>query len=277
MTVKITTLLENSPGEHLALIHEHGLCFLIETDDCRVLFDTGQSDSFLKNAETLMLDPGTADFVVLSHGHYDHSGGLRSLIEKTTDFTLFVGTGFFNEKYGYKDNAWEFLGNNFDRIYLEEHAIAYREVAPGRTDLAPGVSIITGFPRVHEDEVINKRFKIKNEAGEFVEDPFDDEILLAVDSPKGLVVILGCSHPGMKNMVDYAAELTGKEVYAILGGTHLVEASRECMEKSLSYLQQDSLHVLGVSHCTGEEAMNILEKSNSRYYHNRTGSALIIE
>ena len=276
MAVKITTLLENSPGEHLALIHEHGLCFFIETDECKLLFDTGQSDSFLKNAEQLMLDPTQADYVVLSHGHYDHSGGLRSLVEKTSDFKLFMGKGFFNEKYGFKNNAWEFLGNNFDREFLEANSIDYREVEPGRTEIAPGVSIITGFPRVHEDEVINKRFRIKKD-GTFIEDSFDDEVLLALDSPKGLIIVLGCSHPGMKNMIDYAIEVTGKDVYAILGGTHLVEAGPENMEQSLAYLRRDGLKVLGVSHCTGPEAMGILEKSNSRYYHNRTGSCLIVE
>jgi 7,8-dihydropterin-6-yl-methyl-4-(beta-D-ribofuranosyl)aminobenzene 5'-phosphate synthase len=276
MTVKITTLVENNPGEHLGLIHEHGLCFFIETDDCKVLFDTGQSDAFLTNARTLNLDPTEADFVVLSHGHYDHSGGLRSLVERTSDFKLYMGKGFFNEKYGFKNNALEFLGNNFNRDYLMEKSIDYQEVDPGETLIAPGISIITGFPRRHEDEVINERFKVKKD-GTFTEDRFNDEVLLALHSPKGLIVILGCSHPGMKNMIDYAVEITGTDVYAILGGTHLVEAGQKCMEHSLAYLQRDSLEILGVSHCTGADAMGILEKSNSRYFHNRTGSSLIIE
>lgn len=274
--MKITTLSENNPGEHLGLIHEHGLCFFIETDDCTMLFDTGQSDAFLSNARTLNLDATAVDLVVLSHGHYDHSGGLRALIEKTSNFKLYVGKGFFDEKYGYENNAWEFLGNNFDRDYLEEKNIDYQEVEPGLTAIAPGVSIVTGFPRLHQDEVINKRFKIKKD-GKFTEDPFDDEVLLALNSPKGLIVILGCSHPGMKNMIDYTSEVTGTDVYAVLGGTHLIEAGQKCMEQSLAYLQRDSLEILGVSHCTGADAMGILEKSNSRYFRNRTGSSLIIE
>ncbi|PID75794.1 MAG: metal-dependent hydrolase [Deltaproteobacteria bacterium] len=276
MTIKITTLLENSPGEHLGLIHEHGLCFFIETDECKILFDTGHSDSFLKNAEQLMLHPSQSDFVVLSHGHYDHSGGLRFLVEKTKTFKLFVGQGFFDEKYACRGNAWEFLGNNFDRDYLEKKGIEYYEVEPGRSEIAPGISVISGFPRIHEDEVINKRFKIRKN-GVFTDDRFDDEVLLALDTPQGLIILLGCSHPGMKNMVDRAIELTGKDVYAILGGTHLVEAGPENLQESLAYLDSDSLKILGVSHCTGSRATGMLEQSNGRYYHNRTGSCLILD
>lgn len=275
MSVKITTLIENSPGEHHALKTEHGISFFIEKDGHKILFDTGQTGTFIENAEQLRVDLTSLEYVVLSHGHYDHSGGLRHLTQITTDFELVLGEGFFDEKYGYKNNSYEYLGNNFDEKFLNDRGITYRFVNQQLTELVLGVYVITGFPRIHADEVINPRFKVQKD-GVFQPDPFDDEVLLAVDSPEGLIVLLGCSHPGMKNMLDAASSLIKRPIYAVLGGTHLVESDKESLDLSMKYLKKDTLKVIGVSHCTGQIAMDHLAGSNERYYHNHTGSSLIV-
>ncbi len=275
MPVKITTLIENSPGEHHALKTEHGISFFIEKDGHHILFDTGQSGSFIENAEQLRADLVSLEYVVLSHGHYDHSGGFRALTRVTTSFKLILGEGFFDEKYGYKNNSYEYLGNNFDEKFLNDQGISYQFAKQQLTELVPGIYIVTGFPRIHEDEVINQRFKVMKD-GFFQPDPFDDEVLLAVDTPEGLVVLLGCSHPGMKNMIDAATTLIKRPAYAVLGGTHLVEANEYSLGLSMEYLQNDALKVIGVSHCTGQVAMDQLAVSNNHYYHNRTGSSLIV-
>lgn len=275
MTVKITTLIENSPGEHKALVSEHGLSFYIEKDGHCLMFDTGQSGAFLKNCEQLLLDPTNVEYVVLSHGHYDHSGGLRPLAEVTTDFNLVLGQGFFGKKYGDNTNSREYLGNNFDQHFLDDKEIAYTFAEEDVTEIISGIYVIANFPRTHEDEIINSRFTLFRE-GAFQPDPFDDEIALAIDSPHGLILILGCSHPGMKNMVDHTVELLGKPIYAILGGTHLVESDQQSMGLSLDYLNKNILEIIGVSHCTGKPAMGRLEATTSQYYQNRTGSSLFI-
>jgi len=275
MPLKITTLIENSPGEHHGLKTEHGISFLIEKDGHKILFDTGQTGTFLENAEQLRADLASLEYVVLSHGHYDHSGGLKHLAQLTTNFELVMGQGFFAEKYGYKNNSYEYLGNNFDENFLNDKGIAYQFVSQQLTELVAGVYVVTSFPRIHEDEVINPRFKVQKD-GSFQPDPFDDEVLLAVDTPEGLVVVLGCSHPGMKNMLDAVTTLIKRPVYAILGGTHLVEANEQSLGISMEYLQNNALKVIGVSHCTGQIAMDQLAASDKRYYHNRTGSSLIV-
>lgn len=275
MSVKITTLIENSPGEHHALKTEHGISFFIEKDGHSILFDTGQTGTFIENAQQLRKDLTSLEYVVLSHGHYDHSGGLRSLTQLTTDFELVIGEGFFEEKYGYINNSYEYLGNNFDEKFLQDQGIAYRYAAQPLTELIPGVFVVTQFPRKYPDEVINQRFKVMHK-GSLQADPFTDEVLVAVDTAEGLIVLLGCSHPGMKNMLDAVSNLIQRPIYAILGGTHLVESNDASLGKSLNYLNNEDLKIVGVSHCTGQIAMDQLAASNSHYYHNHTGSSLIV-
>lgn len=275
MSLKITTLIENSPGEHHGLQTEHGIAFFIEKDGHTILFDTGQTGLFAENAQQLNVDLSSLEHVVLSHGHYDHSGGLRTLSHITTDFKLFMGQGFFEEKYGYKNTAYEFLGNNFDESFLAQQNIRYQFVSQQCTELIPGVYIINAFPRIHDDEVINPRFKILRN-GTFEPDDFSDEVLLAIDTSEGLVVLLGCSHPGMKNMLDSAIGHLKRPLYAVLGGTHLVESDKNSLDKSLQYLQNDTLKVVGVSHCTGKDATDQLAVSNTRFFHNHTGSSLFV-
>ncbi|MBN2428207.1 MAG: MBL fold metallo-hydrolase [Deltaproteobacteria bacterium] len=275
MAVKITTLIENSPGEHHALKTEHGLSFCIEKDGHCILFDTGQSGAFIDNAEQLRIDLSALEHVILSHGHYDHSGGLRALTELTTSFQLSMGRGFFEEKYGFRNNAYEYLGNNFDEKYLKEKLIPYHFVHQPLSEIIPGVYVVTDFPRVHRDEVINQRFRVRR-GNTFLPDPFDDEVLLAIDTSQGLVVLLGCSHPGMKNMLDAVVKLLKRPIYGVLGGTHLVEASEASLAESLDYLGDEKFKVVGVSHCTGQSAMERMATSNNNYFHNRTGSSLFI-
>lgn len=274
--LQITTLVENSPGEHKGLVHEHGLCFFLEKDGECLLFDVGQSDAAVRNAAMLRVDLARVRRIVLSHGHYDHSGGLRALAEAIPRFEVFTGAGFFNDKYGDVGAAYEFLGNDFDAAWLAETGIAHTTLSAPATELVPGVFALTDFPRVHADEVVNPRFKVRV-GGAFVPDAFADEVMLAVDTPKGLVALLGCSHPGVKNMLDAAAERLNRPIHAVIGGTHLVEASPESLALTVEYLQQKDIRVIGVSHCTGAVAMGSLAVFGDRYYHNRTGTALILD
>jgi 7,8-dihydropterin-6-yl-methyl-4-(beta-D-ribofuranosyl)aminobenzene 5'-phosphate synthase len=273
--IRITTLIENSPGEHLALKHEHGLSFCIETPGHTVLFDTGQSGLFMENAAQLRIDLAAVDHVVLSHGHYDHSGGLKALLEVNDHFTVVVGQGFFNDKYAELNGGYEFLGNNFTEDFLRQREVVCNEFTQPVLEVVPGVYAVGKFPRIHPDEVINPRFKLLADEG-FVQDSFDDEILLVVDTPLGLVVLLGCSHPGMRNMLDAVKERFSKPIHAVLGGTHLVEASNPVIQVASDYLTHEGIDIIGVSHCTGKIGMKALSESTGGYFHNRTGSALVI-
>ncbi|MBB4264788.1 MBL fold metallo-hydrolase [Roseospira visakhapatnamensis] len=273
--LRITTVVENSPGELKSLLHEHGLSFHIDTGAHSLLFDTGQGDALVPNARHLRIDLSSVTRVVLSHGHYDHTGGLRAFAAQSPQFELVTGPGCLDDKYAEVGAACEFLGNDFDADWLAENGIDHVTLNEPIRELVPGVHALTDFPRVHPDEVINPRFKVLRD-GKLVTDDFADEVMLAVDMPEGLIAILGCSHPGVKNMLDAATQRLGKPIHTVIGGTHMVEASPESIALTAAYLREKEISVIGMSHCTGKAAMETLSAMDSGYYHNRTGTALFI-
>ncbi len=276
MTLKITTLVENSPGENHALQTEHGICFHVEKDGSHLLFDVGQTDMLIRNAQRLCIDLSNLQYVAISHGHYDHSGGLRPLTRLTREFKLLVGQGFFAEKYGSRNNVHDYLGNDFDENFLHDQDIATEILDEPVREILPGIFAVTQFDRIHADEIVNPRFVIRDANG-FRPDAFSDELLLAVDTPKGLVVLLGCSHPGVKNMLDTVTARLNRPLYAVLGGTHLVEASPESMTLTRTYLKQRDVKVLGVSHCTGKTGTQCLSTLEDMFFYNCTGSSLFVD
>ena len=278
MAIRITTLVENSSGEHLGLIHEHGLSFLIEKDNRTYLFDTGQSDAIIKNARKLQLDLFQADKIIISHGHYDHSGGVRSLLQSggpSFQPEFILHNDFFNPKYSLQGSRSEYLGSDFDQQTLEDHNCVMRNFNSDIEEIEPGVWVVGNFLRYHTEETINDRFRLLTDEGLILDD-FRDEIMLVVSSPKGLILIMGCAHPGIMNMIDTVRERIGENIHAILGGTHLVEARDRQLDAAIEYLNNLKCDAIGVSHCTGNRVMEKLSRIDPRFFHNRTGSSLII-
>lgn len=144
--LRITTLIENSPGEHHGLKNEHGISFFIEKDGHKILFDSGQSGAFLSNAAKMNIDLSDLEHVVLSHGHYDHSGGFRSLCSVARSFTLWTGEGFFTPKYAFRNGAYDYLGNDFDESFLSMEGISHSILSAPLREILPGVFLLTNFP-----------------------------------------------------------------------------------------------------------------------------------
>lgn len=280
MGITITTLIENSIGEHKGLSGEHGLSFFIDKDGEMLLFDTGSSRTFIDNAKKLRVDIGQVRHIVLSHGHYDHTGGFRPFIDAYPDshHTLWTGKGFFKEKYAAYGPSLQYLGNDFDKKFLETRSISHKEVTTDTTEIAPGVWIVTNFKKIHSEELIHPRFVLWDDATRQVyPDEFRDEVLLVVEAAKGLVVLVGCAHPGILNMLDTVEERFDKPIYALLGGTHLVEASSQRIRYVINDFIKRKISIMGVSHCTGEAAVSFLEERSHTSFRNSTGSTLSIE
>lgn len=240
MSLKITTLIENNSDENNILLSEHGLSLYIEIDEMKILFDTGQSGDFIKNAEKLKIDLNNLDYVILSHGHYDHSGGFTKLVENTKNpFKLIVGNRFFNKKYKLlESDEYKFNGNSFDEKFINRNNISTKYIDQDSFNITEDAILFSNFERNTDFEVLNKKFYIKQN-DEYMIDDFSDEIVLTVKTEKGLVVILGCSHVGVVNI------FVPGHAHDVLGaGAGLAQHLHDVLQRLADLLAQ----VVGVEH-----------------------------
>lgn len=258
MNFKVTTLCENNIGHGSQnLIGEHGLSFYVEADDRRILFDTGQNLGIANNAGVLGIDLSRIDTVVLSHGHYDHSSGLKSLLDCNTDFTLCAHPDVFSPKVRGEGDGHKYIGIPVDRNALEQKGIKI-QLDKDPVSLAPGITTTGEIPFTNDFEAVGSEFYLKN-GDDFTADTLADDRALILDTKKGLVVVLGCSHRGVINTLNHVTKIAGRNtIHAILGGLHLGKASDEKLEKIVDHLHTFGLDKIGVGHCTGPRAFVVL-------------------
>lgn len=251
--VRITALMDNEPSENKALTAEHGLSFLVEREGFRMLFDCGAGAAPWENARRLGRKVRGLDAVVLSHSHYDHAAGFRDLVEQGGgSAVLYTGPHFFEPKFAASGMRYTDLSAGFGPDFLAEHGIR-RHVVEDVAELSVGVWLVAGFPRLHSFETIPDRF-VRLTADGFVPDDFGDEVCLALEVGGRLAVLVGCSHPGILNMVERVHAALQKPVFAVFGGTHLKEADKARTDATVSRLRELGLELLGLSHCSGAEA-----------------------
>ncbi len=255
--IEITTLMDNVISENKALTAEHGLSFLVEKDGCRMLFDCGASEMPWKNARRMGKSVVGLDAVILSHSHYDHAAGYRDLISiGGGSRILYTGPHFFEKKYAFDGMCYTDLSAGFTEAFLNRNGIC-RKICYDVLEAAEGIWLIGGFPRIHDFEQIPERFVRRRESNgktEMIPDDFSDEICMALDTPKGLVVLTGCSHPGILNMIQHVYKVLKRPVFGVFGGTHLAEADEARIQETIRNLKEMGLSVLGLSHCSGELA-----------------------
>lgn len=278
MEVRVTALIENNPDDKKELFYEHGLSLYIELEDTNLLFDTGQTGDFIKNSEKLKKSIQDLDYVVISHGHYDHSGGVHRLLATLNRKTEFVvGDEFFDLKYKkLEDGTYKFNGNSFHQSQIEEKGIHLRKIEEDTTYLNDRILIFHNFKRSNEYELRNERFFIQQ--GEtYLPDDFKDEIALGILTSKGLVVVVGCSHVGIINILTDIRKRVNIPIYAVIGGTHLVEADEVRMNRTVMALKEMGIQSIAVSHCTGEEGSKRLSSEfGTRFIRNNTGNVIVI-
>lgn len=277
--LRITIICENrSPGG--GLLGEHGLAVYLETNGRKILFDTGAGRTLLANAEILGLDFSSLDAIVLSHGHYDHTGGLQPLLEKIGTVSVYAHPDIFIPKYrlleGRSDEQSEYIGLPWSRQSFEKQgAQFYLQREP--VDLGAGVLISGEIPRPAGWENPEPYFLQKTASGFREDHLFDDQALL-VDSPAGVVVILGCAHAGLLNTLRHVNSLIGKrQIYAVLGGTHLLNASGEQLTQIMEVLKGYHLQMVAPCHCTGIRAtLEFYRAFGERFTFCQAGSVLAL-
>lgn len=276
--MKMITLIENKLGVEEDLHIEHGLSIYIEIDNKKILFDTGQSGDFIENAKKLKVNLKELDYVAISHGHFDHSGGLERLIKEVNpNFQMYLGNGFFNKKYSLReDGDYSYLGNPFDEDFLVKNAVKFKYVEDDITNLTENLMIFTNFQREEEFENTNPFMYLKD-GEDYIKDEFLDEISLGINTRKGLVVIVGCSHVGILNIINTIESKTGLRIYGIIGGTHLVKEDDEKINSIIEYLREKEIKLIGACHCTGKQGETMLgQQLEDNFINNNTGDVLII-
>ena len=273
--VRITALMDNVHSENKAPIAEHGLSYLLEWEGRSILFDCGAGAAPLQNAHRLGRRLGGLDAVVLSHSHYDHAAGYRDLLEAGLGSrVLYTGPHFFEPKYACGGVRYTDLSAGFDEGFLAGHGVAHR-VVEGTSEIAPGVFLVGGFARTHPFETIPERFVRQTPDG-FVPDDFADEICLALAAGDGLAVLVGCSHPGILNMIETVHAALGRPVRAVFGGTHLAEADDARIEATVQGLRAMGLETLGLGHCSGEAAECAVRAAGASGCHLAVGDCVFL-
>ncbi len=262
--MRVTTLVEDSPAPARAgLVAEHGLSLLIEHDGESILFDTGASGVFVDNATRLGIDLEQVTAVVLSHRHYDHGGGLERFLTVNSRAKVYLRAWRPGELW------FRALGVlrrrvGLDEALFERHRERFHPVS-NAAEIRPGVHLLTDlrdtFPRPR-----GNRYLWVKRGGTLQPDPFDHELLMVIEGPDGLVVLTGCSHNGILNLVDTAVRrLPGVPIAAVLGGFHLVglpgcmAASRREVEILGRQVMQLPVRMVYAGHCTGQKAYRILK------------------
>ncbi len=255
--VSITVLVEDSVSRPI-LMAEHGLALWIESGSDCVLFDTGQSGLVIANARKLNVALDTVDKIALSHGHYDHSGGLADVLAAAAGpVTIHAHPGAFQPKYRRTESAVKNIGlpqRCLDAIRRRSENIRNVTIP---TEIAPGLFLTGEIPHAHPEEQGGGGFYV--DAAGCQPDPFLDDQALFMKTPNGTVVVLGCAHVGVINTLDYIRHLTGDQpLHTILGGMHLHSASDERIEWTMASLRRFSIERFYPMHCTGAKAMAAL-------------------
>jgi 7,8-dihydropterin-6-yl-methyl-4-(beta-D-ribofuranosyl)aminobenzene 5'-phosphate synthase len=275
MALRITTLSENTAlmGGFLG---EWGLSILIETEKETILFDTGSSCSAVHNADRLGIDLSNVDIIVLSHGHFDHTGGLRDVLYRIRkEIQVLAHPDVWQAKYALREGqADKYIGIPFQRNELESLGANF-DLVPTSTKITDNIMTTGEIPMVTSFEEVDPVLFVKNDSVWQPDQVMDDQALI-IKTEQGLVIILGCAHRGMINTIYHAQQITGvSKIYAVIGGSHLVGASEECLWQSIAVLRELDVQMLGLCHCTDLPAASILAQEFGQiFFFNKAGSII---
>lgn len=266
--MKIITMIENMVSKP-ELVAEHGLSLYIETDNKKIIFDTGQTGLFIQNAKKIGIDVEEVDYLILSHGHYDHTGGLEPFLKINRKAVVLAKEEIFIPKYSGKSR---FIG-------LTENENIRKRISFIKTNtILDNDLIIVPEIKIYHSTDTNFKMLYKKKGNSFFEDDFKDELFLILKHNNKMSILTACSHRGITNICSNALELYHRPIHMIIGGFHMKDSSEEQASFIFEQLKQIRPDMIGVSHCTGVERYADLKKElESKVFYNFTGNEITIK
>jgi 7,8-dihydropterin-6-yl-methyl-4-(beta-D-ribofuranosyl)aminobenzene 5'-phosphate synthase len=277
MLLKLSILCENSVKTFCPAIAEHGFSCYVETDRGNYLFDTGQGLAIKHNSLVLKKNLSELKAIISSHGHCDHIGGLAEALKFSGPKPIYAHPDIFTKHCKVLDGKQIYCGILANKNYLEGLGASFifnKEMI----EIQPGMYLTGEVPKTNNFENGDKNLMTFDDDGKLIHDPIKDDNTLVFDTKKGLIILFGCAHTGMVNIIDYVAKKLNKnKIYAILGGTHLSPASDEQLTKSIEAIERYQIQHIGVSHCTGLKKAAILsEKFKDKFFFANVGSEFVV-
>lgn len=259
MSPTITLLVDNKAKSGLK--KEHGLSMFIEYQGKRILFDNGQnSEALFYNAEKLNVALTNLDYILLSHGHYDHGGNLDTLLKDNPNAIFYAHPDCMKTRYSLHPNkAPHTISLKKDvQDAINAFPESQKKFITDATQIIPGMWLTGAIPRLCNVEDTGGPFFLDTEKKQA--DLINDDMSLWIETENELNVICGCCHSGLINTLDQIKKLTNqKPIKFLLGGLHLVIANQERLDATVAYLNNEQINRIYPAHCTGDNAMSVLQ------------------
>ncbi len=246
--MKLKVLEDNNTFIDEYYLGEPGVSYYIEDGDDKILFDTGYSNTFLENAGKMSIDLNSVNKLVISHGHDDHTGGLKYFFENKRNTQLIAHPDCFDYK---EDSKGLYIGSPLSKEELFK--VCRLNLSKEPVQISEHITYLGEIPTLNDFE---QRYSIGKSIvnGEKIDDTINDDSAIVYKSNNGLFVITGCSHSGICNILEYAKKVCNDDrIYGVIGGFHLFDIN-ERLEKTIKYLEENNIKLLYPCHCVSLKA-----------------------